>query len=129
MFEKLNASDWLYIVSPVYNGSMPGALKYFIDHFSYPETFEYRPVAFTGLGGRWGGLRPVEHLQQVFNYRNGYIFPQRVFISNVWDTLKDGSLQDSMVTTLLKSQVQGFVKFVRALKTEKLDANSIVRKQ
>lgn len=129
IIEKLNTADGLYIVTPEYNGSMPGALKYFIDHFSYPETFEYRPVAFTGLGGRWGGLRPVEHLQQVFNYRNGFIFPQRVFVSNVWDILKDGSIQDAMITTLLTSQVQGFVKFVKALKTEKLDANSIPRKK
>lgn len=129
IIQKLNKADALYVVTPEYNGSMPGALKYFIDHFSYPETFEYRPVAFTGLGGRWGGLRPVEHLQQVFNYRNGFVFPQRVFISNVWDILKNGSIQDPMITTLLKSQVEGFVKFVRALKTEKLDANSVVKKQ
>jgi NAD(P)H-dependent FMN reductase len=121
---NLNTADGLYIVTPEYNGSMPGALKYFIDHFSYPETFEFRPVAFTGLGGRWGGLRPVEHLQQVFSYRNGFIFPQRVFISNVWDVLKDGQIQDANVVSLLVSQVDGFVKYIRALKTEKLDANS-----
>lgn len=124
IISNLNTAEGLYIVTPEYNGSMPGALKYFIDHFSYPETFEYRPVAFTGLGGRWGGLRPVEHLQQVFNYRNGFIFPQRVFISNVWDILKEGQIQDANVASLLASQVDGFVKYIRALKTEKLDANS-----
>src|SRR5690606_28661466 len=63
VISKLNQAEGLYLVVPEYNGSFPGILKYFIDHFSYPDTFEYRPVAFTGLGWRWGGLRPVEHLQ------------------------------------------------------------------
>ncbi len=123
--QNLNQADGIYIVTPEYNGSIPGALKYFIDHFSYPITFEHRPVALTGLGFRFGGLRPVEHLQQVFNYRNAYIFPQRIFLSNITDVLKEGALQDENVKTLLKLQVSGFVKFIKALKSEKLDANSM----
>ena len=56
--DKIDTADGLLIVTPEYNGSMPGALKYFIDHWSYPRSFESRPVAFVGLGFRWGGLRP-----------------------------------------------------------------------
>jgi chromate reductase, NAD(P)H dehydrogenase (quinone) len=111
-------------VVPEYNGSFPGVLKMFIDYWKYPETFEFRPVAFVGLGTRWGGLRPVEHLQQVFGYRNAFVFPHRVFVSNVHSALKDGKFIDPMINDLLKTQARDFVKFIHALKHQGLDANS-----
>ncbi len=117
---KLDQADGIVIVTPEYNGSMPGGLKFFIDHWSYPKTFEYRPVAFVGLGFRWGGLRPVEHLQQVFNYRNAYVFPERVFLMNISNVLVDGKITDTMVTDLLDKQARGFVKFIKALKSQNL---------
>lgn len=122
--EKVNKADGLYVVCPEYNGSYPGILKYFIDHWSYPLSFESRPVAFAGLGGKFGGLRPVEHLQGVFGYRNSYIFPERVFLSNIWSVLKDGKILDETMAELLKKQVEGYVRFVSGLKSQKLDANS-----
>lgn len=122
--DKVNSADGIYVVCPEYNGSYPGILKYFIDHWSYPMSFEARPVAFAGLGGKFGGLRPVEHLQGVFGYRNSYIFPERVFLSNIWSILKDGVILDETMAELLKKQVEGFVRFVNGLKSQKLDANS-----
>lgn len=124
--EKIEGSDGLVIVCPEYNGSMPGALKYFIDHWKFPEAFESRPVCFIGLGGMFGGLRPVEHLQQVFGYRNAFIFPQRVFLMNVWNHFKksetnpEGTLQDPMILSLLKKQATDFRTFTDALKASKL---------
>ena len=118
--EELLQADGLHVVVPEYNGSMPGALKYFIDHWKYPDSFEHRPVCFVGIGGRFGGLRPVEHLQQVFGYRNAFIYPDRVFISNVWNVLKDGHLTDETISGLIKMQSQGFCRFIQALKSEKL---------
>ena len=126
--EKINQADGLIIVCPEYNGSMPGALKYFIDHWSYPASFEYRPVAFIGLGGKFGGLRPVEHLQQVFGYRNGFIFPLRVFLTDIFTGLKDGKLVNPTLQDLLVQQAVGFKKFVQALQSSGLDANSMVKK-
>lgn len=122
--DKVNRAEALYIVCPEYNGSYPGILKYFIDHWSYPLSFESRPVAFLGLGGRFGGLRPVEHLQGVFGYRNSYIFPERVFLSNIWSVLKDGNILDETMNELLNKQVESYVRFVRGLQSQKLDANS-----
>ena len=46
---KLNNATGFFMVVPEYNGSYPGALKYFIDHWKFPSTFEYRPVAFVGI--------------------------------------------------------------------------------
>jgi NAD(P)H-dependent FMN reductase len=39
----------LHVITPEYNGSVPGVLKYFIDMLKFPESFEARPVCFTGL--------------------------------------------------------------------------------
>lgn len=124
--DKIDTAEGLHIVLPEYNGSMPGALKLFIDYWSYPKSFEARPVAFVGLGGRFGGLRPVEHLQGVFGYRNAYIFPVRVFLTDVGNVVKDGTIQDARLMAFLKTQVEGFCRFVRALQSESLDANSVL---
>ncbi|MEZ4873554.1 MAG: NAD(P)H-dependent oxidoreductase [Bdellovibrionales bacterium] len=113
-------SEGLIFVVPEYNGSYPGALKYFIDHWDYPASFEHKPVCFIGLGGRFGGLRPVEHLQGVLGYRNAFMFPDRVFITNVWDIFKDSEITDDNIAQLLKVQASGFQKFVRALASENL---------
>lgn len=122
--ERVTRADGLVFVVPEYNGSFPGSLKLFIDYWRYPESFEYRPVAFVGIGLRWGGLRPVEHLQQVFGYRNAFILPHRVFIPNVKNAFKDGKIADPIVADLLKVQARDFVKFIAALKHQGLDANS-----
>src|SRR5215207_9213763 len=74
----------LHIVTPEYNGSFPGVLKYFIDMLKFPDSFDRKPVAFVGVSnGAWGALRPVEQLQMVFSYRNAHMFPDRVFIPQV----------------------------------------------
>jgi len=125
--QKVLTSSGLIVISPEYNGSMPGILKYFIDHMKFPESFEYRPVCFVGLGGLFGGLRPVEHLQQIFGYRNAYIFPERVFIMNAFKVIsKEGEIGDETVKALLHKQAVGFQKFVQALSTNKLDANAVI---
>lgn len=124
--EKINHSSGVVVVCPEYNGSYPGALKYFIDHWQYPLSFEHRPIAFVGLGGRFGGLRPVEHLQGVFGYRNAFIYPERVFLSNIFQILKEGSLTDPVAVELLDKQTDGFIRFIRALKTEGLSAEAKV---
>jgi chromate reductase len=126
LVEELTASQGFVIVCPEYNGSMPGILKYFIDHWRFPDTFEYRPVCFIGLGGRYGGLRPVEHLQQVFGYRNAFIFPERVFVANVWNHFDENGVTDETLVGLLKKQAEGFKSFVTAINNSGLDANTFL---
>ncbi len=125
--EKINQADGLHVVVPEYNGSYPGALKLFIDHWSFPDSFEQRAVSFVGFGGIFGGLRPVEHLQQVFGYRNAFIFPHRVFIRDVFKNLDGKTIKDPLIQSLLVSQVVGFQKFATALQSQKLDANSLIQ--
>ena len=112
----LNSSG-LVIVTPEYNGSMSGALKLFIDLLPFPESFEGKAVCYVGIAsGQFGALRPVEHLQQVFGYRNAYNFPKRVFIPAVHDFLDDekGILDDDLASRLM-DQARSFVEFCRNL--------------
>lgn len=114
--DVLNSSG-LVVVTPEYNGSMSGALKLFIDLLPYPESFESRPICYVGIAsGQFGALRPVEHLQQVFGYRNAHNFPKRVFVPAVHEFLDEekGILDDDLVTRL-KNQAQEFVEFCRKL--------------
>jgi NAD(P)H-dependent FMN reductase len=116
------ASDGLVVVTPEYNGSMPGVLKYFIDMLPFPESFENRPVCFVGLAaGIWGALRPVEQLQAVFGYRNALIFPERVFMPGVGKLLDErGQFTNPELDKRLRDQAVGFVGFVEKLRGKKL---------
>jgi chromate reductase, NAD(P)H dehydrogenase (quinone) len=115
-------ADGLHVVTPEYNGGIPGVLKYFIDMLKFPESFERRPVCFTGLAaGTWGALRPVEQLQQIFGYRNAYLYPERVFLPQINSRLDaSGRLKDAELLERLKAQAEGFTDFVERLRNVKL---------
>ena len=108
----------LHVVSPEYNGGIPGVLKYFIDMLKFPESFEHRPVCFTGLAaGVWGALRPVEQLQAIFGYRNAFIYPDRVFMPHIHTLLdENGRLKNQELLERLRKQASGFVDFVEKLR-------------
>ena len=120
--EAILRSDGLHVVSPEYNGSVPGVLKYFIDMLKFPESFFRRPVCFVGLSaGIWGALRPVEQLQAIFGYRNAYIFPERIFLPEINDLLDEGGrLKDPDLLKRLRTQAEGFVEFAEKLRGIKL---------
>lgn len=120
--EGILKSTGLVVVTPEYNGSVPGILKYFIDMLKFPESFERRPVCFVGLGaGMWGALRPVEQLQMIFGYRNGYLYPERVFLPKINELLNaEGRLTNPEILDRLKAQAVGFIDFVERLKLVKL---------
>ncbi len=121
MTDRILAADGLVIVTPEYNGGIPGILKYFIDMLPFPESFEHRPVCFVGLAaGVWGALRPVEQLQAIFGYRNAFIYPERVFMPVVNNSLTEaGRLNNAEIEKRLEVQAVGFTKFVESLRGKK----------
>ena len=120
--EAILSAEGLVVVTPEYNGGLPGILKYFIDMLKFPESFEQRPVCFVGLGaGMWGALRPVEQLQLIFGYRNAFLYPGRVFLPSVNDLLDEqGRFTDPEIRERLQEQATGFIAFVERLKGVKL---------
>jgi chromate reductase len=120
--DAILAADGLVIVTPEYNGGMPGILKYFIDMLPFPESLERRPVCFVGLAaGMWGALRPVEQLQAIFSYRNAYIYPEKVFLPGINQLLdSSGRFTNAEIQTRLEQQAAGFVGFVENLRGKKL---------
>lgn len=90
-------------------------LKYFIDMLPFPESFEHRPVCFVGLAvGMWGALRPVEHLQAIFGYRNAYVFPDPVFMPGINKLLDPtGHFISDDIPKRLGKQAAGIVDFWR----------------
>ena len=115
-------AEGLIVVTPEYNGGLPGVLKYFIDMLKFPESFEKQPVCFIGLGaGMWGALRPVEQLQMIFGYRNAFLYPERVFLPRINDLLDpQGVFKDPEIPDRLKDQAEGFLDFVERQKGVKL---------
>ncbi|MGE5611464.1 MAG: NADPH-dependent FMN reductase [Bacillota bacterium] len=115
--QRVLEAGGLHLVTPEYNGSFPGILKYFIDMLKFPESFDRKPVAFIGeAAGNWGALRAVEQLQMVFGYRNAHIYPERVFIPNVTEKLdSDGQLLDASLAERLAKQAKGFAEYCRCL--------------
>lgn len=114
--EAVVSAHGLVVVTPEYNGGMPGVLKYFIDMLKFPESFDHKPVCFVGLSaGSWGALRPVEQLQHIFGYRHALIYPVRVFLPGIGDLLDgEGRLKDGELLERLEKQAAGFGKFVDA---------------
>lgn len=106
-------TDGLLTVVPEYNGSFPGVLKYFIDMLRFPESLYEKPAAFVGISsGRWGGLRAVEHLEMVFQYRHAHLFGRRCFIPSIGQVLDEaGQLTDADLTERLKKMASDFAKF------------------
>jgi NAD(P)H-dependent FMN reductase len=109
----LDASG-LHMITPEYNGSFPGVLKYFIDMLKFPESFENKPVAFVGeAAGIWGAFRSVEQLQSIFTYRYAHVFSRHVFIPAVRSKFdSSGEMIDAELDQRLARQAQDFARYV-----------------
>ncbi len=116
--QKVLAAPGMHVVTPEYNGSFPGVLKYFIDMLKFPESFDHKPVAFTGgANGMFGALRPVEQLQHIFGYRNAHVYPDRVFIPSAKTKFDEaGLMTDDAINQRLAVQAAGFAVFIGKLR-------------
>jgi len=115
--DQILNSDGVMTVVPEYNGSFPGVLKYFIDMLRFPESLYELPAAFVGISsGRWGGVRAVEHLEMIFQYRHAHLFGRRCFIPSVGGVIdENGRLTDPDVAKRLKKTTLDFARFCATL--------------
>lgn len=112
----LNAKALICIL-PEYNGSAPGAFKYFIDMLPFPQSLQKVPTAYVGLAaGRFGALRAIEQIQQVFTYRNAFNYPESLYIMDAANSLSEkGAPKDPFVQKLLDDTLDGFIDFANRL--------------
>lgn len=88
-FQKMIVeTDGVLTVVPEYNGSFPGAFKYFIDLLKFPESLNGMPCAFIGVAaGNFGAMRSIEQLEQIYRYRGAFLFPRFVIMPKVDEKL------------------------------------------
>ncbi len=117
--QAVSAADGVLCVVPEYNGSFPGALKYFIDMLAFPQSLVGTTAAFIGISnGPWGGVRAVEQLEMVFQYRHAHLYGRRVFLPAVEQLLdEEGRLAEPAAERRLREMVTDFVRHCTHLST------------
>ncbi len=88
----LHVQKWI-VISPEYNGSVPGVLKLFWDAISineYKKTFKGKTLGLIGVAsGRAGNLRGLDHFAAVANHVGMTVYPDKRPISQVGSFLND----------------------------------------
>lgn len=101
------------IFVPEYNGSYPGALKFFIDGISvneYSRIFKGKHVALIGIAsGRAGNLRGMDHLGAVVNHMGGWVLPNKLPMSHIEKLIEDEKLTDIDAIKALKTHAEQLI--------------------
>ena len=107
--------DKLVIVSPEYNGSFPGILKYFLDLISVKdtkETFFRKKFALFGVAsGRAGNLRGMDHLTGILNHLGAVVMPGSLPISGIGKLTTEDNQLNQDIQDLIKSQLKKLIEF------------------
>ena len=117
---RLEANDAFVIVSPEYNGSMPGLLKNAIDWASRrrPQPFNGRhalllsasPSMVGGNRGLWTLRMPLEHL-------GARVYPDMFSLAQAHQAFaSDGGIANAELGTRLERTIIGFMDLVEAAK-------------
>lgn len=100
----LGDADAVLILTPEYNHSFTGELKFLID--SFVQEWQDKPVAFISYGGISGGLRAVEHLRSVFSELHAVAIRDTVSFALAWRRFgPDGTLRDAAEAELAFSRM------------------------
>lgn len=106
------SSRWI-IISPEYNGSIPGVLKLFIDAISirkYSDNFKGKKAALIGVStGKAGNLRGMDHLTSMLNYLNMHVHPEKLPVSGIHNILDDDHNLDLLTKGNLIRIVEDFL--------------------
>ena len=101
------------IVSPEYNGSIPGYLKLFIDAISVhrlKECFAGKRAALVGVAsGRAGNLRGNDHLSSILHHIGCNVVPGALPISKIGSVMNDEGQLDEGTSNALEALIQKLV--------------------
>lgn len=112
--EFILPAERLVIVSPEYNGSFSGILKYFIDAISirkYKETFSGKKALLVGVStGRAGNLRGLGHLAHILMHVGTHVHPAQMPFSKVGALIEKGKLTDKYTRKAVRQHIAGWVE-------------------
>lgn len=99
-------------VTPEYNGSFPGYIKFFMDACNYGD-WAGKKVALMGLAsGRAGNVRGLDHLTGILHYLGSEVYSKKVYLSQINQSLSaDGVIQNELLSKEIEVQMKGFVNF------------------
>ncbi|WP_143473435.1 NADPH-dependent FMN reductase [Flavilitoribacter nigricans] len=110
----LSASKFLFVV-PEYNGSIPGALKLFLDACSireYQSNFKGKKAAMVGVAtGRAGNLRGIDHLTAILHHMGTLIMPAYLPISRIGALTEEGNILDQDTLKVMEQFAINFLAF------------------
>lgn len=92
--ERLDAADAIVIVSPEYNGGIPGVLKNTLDYF-YAELSKKTIGLLTVSSGNMGGLNVHHDLQKYILHIRSYPVPMKYLLTQIQKAFdEDGNPTD-----------------------------------
>lgn len=109
----LTPTDKFIIISPEYNGSIPGVLKLMFDNSDYKKVWWGKKALLTGVAtGRGGNLRGLEHLTSILHYLKVVVHPNKLPISSVDKLLNGaGTIHDPGTLKAIDAQIDEFIQF------------------
>jgi chromate reductase len=116
---EVKAADAVLIVTPEYNGMVPGVLKNLLDWIAYPLfncALMDKPVALMGAAGsKLGTARSQTDLRQMFVYSRALVVPSPEVLVNFAHLAfdDDGGLIDQMYRDRIAHQFEYLKKFAR----------------
>jgi len=110
--QYIRSVNKLIFITPEYNGSFPGYVKFFMDACDWGD-FGGKRVALTGLAtGRSGNVRGLDHLTGILHYVGSEVYCKKVYVSQVNQSIsKEGELINEQVAGEIDAQLKGFVTF------------------
>lgn len=113
--EFILPADKFLVVSPEYNGSIPGALKLFLDACSireYQTNFKGKKAGLVGVAtGRAGNLRGIDHLTSILHHMGTIIMPAYLPISRIGNLTDDGTILDEITLKIMEQFAINFLAF------------------
>jgi chromate reductase len=100
--EAVADADALVIVTPEYNGTVPGMLGNAVDWLSRPtgeSVLRSKPVVVLSASpSRYGGIRAAEHLRTVLGYIGADVAPVGVSVPRAHQCFMDSAADPELVT-------------------------------
>jgi len=112
--EFILPADRFVIVSPEYNGSVTGILKYFIDAISIrkgKESFDGKNALLVGVStGRAGNLRGLGHLSHILMHMGTHVYPSQMPFSKVGGLIEKGKLTDKATRKSVREHISEWIE-------------------